>query len=148
MCLPKNGGARQFRDASIASKKWLGKGTEVRSSDAPGARGAVVQAHTESLPQVAARWRESVPKPETMPEDISIYEYVSGLPSPDLIGNTLVSGTERWADKGRDWNGAIEAQANAFVAWVTTTSQLFENADQNGAGRISSSGEPTGVRPV
>jgi hypothetical protein len=95
------------------------------SGDPGGAGRAVVLADPETLPQAAANWRALVPDVPPPQE----WNFDLDRP-PDAASNNLWRGTEGPTLIGERRHNQMNADGDAFSAWVDKTAHVFKISDQ------------------
>jgi hypothetical protein len=108
--------------------------TPAYANTAGGGGTGIVQADTETLPEVAAQWRALLPSFAALPR-IPAY--------PDPASSAAASAMADWPAIQAARIANRQAAADTFVAAVDKTSTAFAATDRCGAGAISSSVEPT-----
>lgn len=115
----------------------MGKGCEVNTpanANAAHSGGTrTVEAHTETLPQVAAQWRALLPSVPAPP-------YISGYPDP--ASAAVAAAMVDWPAIQAARNADRKAAADAFVAAVDKTAVAFAATDRGAAAAVSGSAGP------
>jgi hypothetical protein len=111
----------------------------VSTAKSPGAGGAgagaaLVQADTETLPQVAAQWVASLPAIPAAPQ-VPAYA--------DAASSAVASTMADWPSIQAARTAQRQTAADEFVAAVERTSMAFGATDNGGASTISSAVGPT-----
>ncbi|MBO0879553.1 MAG: hypothetical protein J2P17_04125 [Mycobacterium sp.] len=114
-------------------------------ADAAGGGGTLILANTETLPQAAHRWFDSMPPPQAAAEQVDTPGPPWTKPWTDPASAALYHAVVGWPLIAMGMDMVRTSAAEALVSWVDNLTTVFPVSDHSGASRISNADGPMRV---